>query len=87
MIDEKPVQSAFSSLVALTLFLAVFYIGYACATALVVKYIFLDYFVRIGWATDFSYLTVVMMLLLIKLTVAFATGSVKQSLKNSKSSS
>lgn len=84
MNEDKPIQAAFSGLVSLMLLLAVFYIGYASVAALLVKYIFLDYFARIGWATDFSYLTVVMLLLLIKLVVSFATGSVKQSIKDSK---
>ena len=40
--------------------------GYIVASALFavpLKYIFFDYFARIGWSTDFSYTTTVMIIL------------------------
>jgi hypothetical protein len=85
MSEEIEAKTSVSSLLNLMIFLSVVYIVYACLAALVLKYIFLDYFARIGWATNFSYVTVVMMLLTTKFVVSFSTASVKNALKRQKS--
>ncbi len=84
MSDESTSSASFSGLITLMAFLSVVYIIYAALAAVVLKYVFLDYFARIGWATDFSYMTVVMMLLTAKFVVAFSTGSVQKSLQRQK---
>lgn len=84
MTKDKSSQATISGFLTLLLFLTVVYIAYACIAALVVKYIFLDYFSRVGFDTDFSYLTVVMMLLFVKLIVSFSASSVTRTLQRSK---
>lgn len=84
MPEDSENNSTVFSLIFLMIFLAAVYIVYAALGALVLKYIFLDYFARIGWATDFSYVTVVMMLLTAKFVVSFSTSSVKKSLQRQK---
>jgi len=84
MSEESENNSTVYSLVFLMIFLSAVYIVYAALGALVLKYIFLDYFARIGWATDFSYITVVMMLLTAKFVVSFSTSSMKKTLQRQK---
>jgi len=84
MPEETEVKGSVSSFLNLMVFLSVVYIAYSCLAALVLKYIFLDYFARIGWATNFSYVTVVMILLTTKFVVSFSTASVKNSFKSQK---
>lgn len=84
MSEDIETKSSAYILIGLMLFLSAVYIVYACLGALVLKYIFLDYFARVGWATDFSYVTVVMMLLTAKFVVSFSTSSLKKSLQRQK---
>ena len=42
-------------------------IAYSAIFAIPVKFIFFDYFNRIGWPTDFSYITTVMIILTIRI--------------------
>jgi len=52
--------------VAIVLAAVVAYILAGAFFAIPLKYIFFDYFARIGWPTDFSYITTVMIILGLK---------------------
>jgi hypothetical protein len=84
MSEDTDSRASASTFLGVMVFLSVVYIVYSSLAALVLKYIFLDYFARIGWATNFSYVTVVMMLLTTKFVVSFSTASVKNSFKSQK---
>lgn len=55
------------------LFAIVGYIALGAFIALPMKYIFFDYFARIGWPTDFSYMTTIMLILGLRMLYAVAT--------------
>lgn len=55
------------------LFALVGYILLASIIALPMKYIFFDYFARVGWPTDFSYTTTIMVILGLRMLYAVTT--------------
>lgn len=58
-------------IIGATLAYIVMYGIVALMVSIPLKYIFLDYFLRVGWSTDFSLLTVFMFLFAAKLTLGF----------------
>lgn len=73
---EKP-QISGSRVITMYLALIVFYIIFAAVMALPMKYIFLDYFVRMNYIHNYSYLTVVMALLASKFVLSFLRFNIK----------
>ena len=61
MEDKKNKNTA--SALAIVLVAIVAYIIAGAFFAIPLKYIFFDYFARVGWPTDFSYMTTVMIIL------------------------
>lgn len=68
---KKSITNSIEYFLIITLTYIIMYIIIAFAIALPLKYIFLDYFYRIGWPTDFSLITVAMFLLAAKIVVRF----------------
>jgi hypothetical protein len=60
------------------------YILISAVLAVPMKYIFFDYFARIGWPTDFSYMTTIMIILGLRLLYSAAIWAPKTSVQSSK---
>jgi len=67
------------------LIIVVFYIIYTSIIAIPTKYIFVDYFTRMGYIGNYSYITVVMAMLSAKFAYAFVKSSVRTMTSSNKS--
>ena len=82
MQDDR--QFTNNNLFAVILAGIVAYILISCFLALPMKYIFFDYFARIGWPTDFSYMTTIMIILGLRLLYSAAIWAPKTVVQSSK---
>jgi hypothetical protein len=73
---EKPPISG-TKLLAINLILITFYIVISTLVALPMKYIFIDYFTRMEYIDNVSYLTVIMALMTAKFAFSFLRFNVK----------
>lgn len=72
-----------AALLTATLAVTVAYIIIGAIFAVPMKYVFFDYFARIGWPTDFSYMTTIMIILGLRLLYTCSIWTPKVSVQPS----